>query len=46
MRSVRAVYLLLGAILAAFVGLLAAIVTVAPGAAQFGVQTIRPGELD
>jgi hypothetical protein len=36
MRSVRAVYLLLGAILAAFVGLLAAIVTVAPGAAQFG----------
>jgi len=36
MRSVRSVYLLLGAILAAFVGLLAAIVTVAPGAAQSG----------
>lgn len=36
MRSVRAVYLLIGAILAAFVAILAAIVTATPEAAQFG----------
>ncbi|HXJ53626.1 MAG TPA: MAPEG family protein [Burkholderiales bacterium] len=36
MRSVRAVYLLLGAILAGFVAMLAAIVTLTPGGAQFG----------
>jgi hypothetical protein len=45
MRSVRAVYLLLGAILAAFVAMLAAIVTLTPGASQFGQKPealIRP----
>jgi hypothetical protein len=36
MRSVRSVYLLIGAILAAFIAMLAAIATAMPGAAQFG----------
>lgn len=45
MRSLRTVYLLLGAILAAFVAMLAATVTLTPGAAQFGHEPqalIRP----
>jgi hypothetical protein len=45
MRSVRSVYLLIGAILAAFVAMLAAIVTLTPGAGQFGHEPqalIRP----
>jgi hypothetical protein len=45
MRSVRAVYLLIGAILAAFFAMLAGIVTLTPGAAQFGHEPqalIRP----
>jgi hypothetical protein len=45
MRTVGAVYLVLGAILAAFVAMLAAIVTLTPGAAQFGQEPqalIRP----
>ncbi len=46
MRSVRAVYLLLGAILAAFVAMLAAIVTLTPGAAQFGHELQLVGDLN
>src|SRR3954463_5380134 len=45
MRSLRTVYLLLGAILAAFVAMLAGIVTLTPGAAQFAHEpqaVIRP----
>jgi hypothetical protein len=45
MRSVRGVYLLLGAILAAFVAMLVATVSLTPGAAQFGHEPqalIRP----
>jgi hypothetical protein len=45
MRSVRSVYLLIGAILAAFIAMLAAIVTAVPGAAQFAWKPealIRP----
>jgi len=45
MRSVRAIYLLIGVILVGFVAMLAAIVILTPGAAQFGHEPqalIRP----
>jgi hypothetical protein len=45
MRTIGTTYLLIGAILAAFVAMLAAIVTATPGAAQFGQKPealIRP----